>query len=97
MMEHIKNIKLEQLVGVWVAIDGNYSMHITDDTKMVVINYDYKTLVSEYTRFSYDEERNICVLSDSVILNQLFEDGDICVKVSLYEQQYLLFLRRRNK
>lgn len=96
-MEHIKNIKLEQLVGVWVAIDGNYSMQITDDAKMVVVNYDYKTLVSEYTKFSYDEVRNICVLSDSVILNQLFEDGDICIKVNLYEQQYLLFLRRRNK
>ena len=95
-MSHIKDIMLEQLVGVWTAIDCNCSMWISDDTRRIVIKYDNEPVISEPTNFAYNEIMNECRISESVELPQIFPDGDICIRVTTGEQKLLRILKKRN-
>lgn len=84
---------LAQLKGTWLTQDGNCSMWISDDMKKIVIISNMEIVVSENTNFLYDEERNECRISESVVLRQLFPDGDICIQVSVDEKCFkLIFL-----
>lgn len=96
-MEHIKDINLEKLVGVWTAIDCNCSMWISDDTRRIVIKYDNKPVISEPTNFAYDNVTNECRISESVELCQLFEDGDICIRITIGEHKIIRIQRKRIK
>ena len=86
---------LGQLTGTWLTDDGRCTMWIGGENNTgIVINYNGKNVLSEYTRFRYDNERNICLLSDSVVLYQLFGDYSILVKVTLGEQTVEFILSR---
>lgn len=86
---------LEQLAGTWLTDDGRCTMWIGEENNTgIVINCDGKNVLSEYTRFRYDIERNICLLSDSVVLCQLFDDHSIRVKLTIGEQTEELFLSK---
>ena len=89
----MKTISLDQLTGVWVSNDGLFSMWVSNDGKCIVVKKDIEIIVSETTNFSWNEDMNECRLSNSVLLKQLFEDGDICIDVSLQGQRYRMFLK----
>ena len=94
-MWSIMTITLDQLTGTWLTDDGRCTMWIGGENNTgIVINCNGKNVLSEYTRFRYDNERNICLLSNSVVLYQLFDDQSIRVKVTLGEQTEELFLSR---
>lgn len=95
MIVTMMNMTVDQLVGVWKSDDGRCVMWIGNDMKYVMVTYDNESIISETIIFSYDEARNVCIISDSVILNQLFADGGICIKVFYNNQQHLLVLSKR--
>lgn len=94
-MEHIKEINLEKLVGVWTAIGCNCSMWISDDTTRIVIKYDNKPVISEPTNFTYDSVKNECRISESVDLIQVFHDGDICIRFKIGDQKIIRIQKKR--
>ena len=95
-MWNMMTMTLEQLAGTWLTDDGRCSMWIGGENNSgIVIMCDGQTVLSEHTRFSYNSERNISQLSDSVVLPQLFDDHSIRVKVTIEEQTHELFLSRR--
>lgn len=92
---HIKDLMLKQLVGLWTCFDGNCSMWISDGTKQIVVKCDNKPIISEPTDFAYDKIKNECKISESVELCQLFEDGDICIRVTIGEQKIIRIQKKR--
>ena len=94
-MWSMMTMTLDELAGTWLTDDGRCTMWIGGENNTgIVINSEGKNVLSEYTRFRYDSERNICWLSDSVALCQLFDDHSIRVKVTVGEQTEELFLSR---
>ena len=79
----MQTMTLDQLKGMWISLDGQSTMWISDDLRKLVITLNRAIVLSEYTAFSYDEVQNVCIISDSVTLSQLFPDGDICIDVTI--------------
>ena len=50
------------------------------NNEVIVVRCGGETLISENTNFSYDEKYNVCNISPSVVLHQLFNDGSIMIK-----------------
>ena len=95
-MWSMMTMTLEQLAGTWLTDDGRCTMWIGGDNNTgIAINCNGKNVLSERTCFTYYNERNICSLSDSVVLYQLFDDHSIRVKVTVGEQVIELLLNRR--
>ncbi len=81
-MANMMNMSLKLLEGMWLTNDGNSSMWIGGtNLERIEICVSRKPVISEYTRFEYDAEINICRISDSVLLWQLFEDEAILIRV----------------
>ncbi len=90
------NMTLKQMEGMWLTKDANSSMLIgVMDPKRIEISVNRKTVVSECTQFEYDAVQNNCRISESVILKQLFEDGDILIRVQKDDLLFDLILSRR--
>lgn len=90
------NMTLKQMEGMWLTKDANSSMLIgVMDPKRIEISVNRKTVVSECTQFEYDTVQNNCRISESVILKQLFEDGDILIRVQKDDLLFDLILSRR--
>ena len=90
------NITLKHLEGMWLTKDCNFSMWIggTNHEKLeICINR--TPVISEQTHFEHVKECNICRLSDSVCLWQLFDDESIRVRFQIDEKSYDLFFFRR--
>lgn len=95
-MVSMMNMTLKQMEGMWLTKDANSSMLIgVMDPKRIEISVNRKTVVSECTQFEYDAVQNNCRISESVILKQLFEDGDILIRVQKDDLLFDLILSRR--
>lgn len=91
----MKSIKLSRLSGMWLSKEGLSSMYIAIDLKRIEICFNGNIMVSEKLSFSYNEELNVCNLSESVLLYQLFDDNEILIRVSINGQVFDLFMKRR--
>lgn len=93
-MVSMMNITLNQLEGIWLTNDGNSSLWIGGtDQDRIEICVNREPVVSEHTHFEYDTERNICKISDSVLLWQIFDDDTILVRIQ--NDNADLIVRRR--
>lgn len=87
---------LKQLEGMWLTDDCNSSVWIGGENQdRIEICVNGQPIVSEHTHFEYDARRNICKLSDSVLLWQLFEDDAILVRVQSENDLFDLVVNRR--
>lgn len=77
-------MELEQLAGMWLTDDCRCSMWIGGtDLSRIEICCNRQSVVSEPSQFRYDGVKNICQLSESVILYQLFDEDSILVQVMI--------------
>ena len=96
-MVSMMNMTLKQLEGMWLTNDGNSSMWIGGtNLERIEICVCRTPVVGEHTHFEYDAVRNICRLSDSVLLWQLFDDESILIRVQTEDGLFDLdFCRRK--
>ena len=89
-------MSLELLSGTWISYQPQQSMWIGgSNNEVIVVRCDGETLISENTNFSYDEKYNVCNISPSVVLHQLFNDGSIMIKFFVNNSFKYLFLKKR--
>lgn len=96
-MVSMLNMNLNQLAGLWLSDDCTISMWIGIETNRIEICIQREVLISESLDFLYDKNRNICRLSGSVLLYQLFTDNEILIRVSLNECVRDYMLKKRGK
>lgn len=97
-MTSMMNMTLKQLEGMWLTDDCNSSMWIGGtNLERIEICVNRHPFISEHTRFEYEAERNICRISDSVLLWQLFEDESILIHFQKDDEEYDLILNRRKQ
>lgn len=97
-MTSMMNMTLKQLEGMWLTDDCNSSMWIGGtNLERIEICVNRHPFISEHTRFEYEAERNICRISDSVLLWQLFEDESILIRVQTEEGLFDMELCRRKQ
>ena len=89
------NVSPSQLAGMWLSPNGDNSMFISIETNRVEVCCNRVLAISEPLVFSYNHERNICKISDSVLLYQLFDEDEILIRVALNEQVADFIFRRR--
>lgn len=96
-MTSMQTMTLKQLEGMWLTTDHNSSMWIGGpNQERVEICVNRKPVASEHTHFEYDSVQNICRISESVLLDQLFSDGAILIRFQTEESLCDLILYRRN-
>ena len=95
-MVSMMNITLKHLEGMWLSEDTNSSMWIGGvDLKRVEICINRKPVISEHTHFEHDTKQNVCIISNSVFLWQLFDNEAILVRFQIEDGLYDLILNRR--
>lgn len=95
-MVSMMNMSLKQLEGMWLTKDGSSSMWIGgSNLEKIELCVDRKPVIIEHSRFEYDAERNICRISDSVLLWQLFDDESILIRAQKEDRMYDLILSKR--
>ena len=91
------NKSLKQLEGMWLTEDCNSSMWIGGANQgRIEICVNRTPVISEQTRFEYVAKQNICRLSESVILWQLFNDESILIRFQKDDGLFELSLIRRH-
>ena len=95
-MVSMMDMSLKHLEGMWLTNDGNSSMRIGGTyLERIEICVNRKPVISEHTHFEYDAVQNICRLSDSVLLWQLFDDESILIRVQKEDGLFDMDLCRR--
>ena len=95
-MISMMNMTLKLLEGMWLTEDCNSSMWIGGaNQERIEICVNRRPVISEHIRFEYDSDRNICRLSNSVLLWQLFDDDSVLIRFQKGEEQFDIIFNRR--
>ena len=97
-MTSMMNMTLKQLEGMWLTDDCNSSMWIGgENQERIEISLNRKPVISERTCFEYDTVQNVCRISNSVLLWQLFDDESIRIRFLKDDVEYDLIFNRRKQ
>ena len=97
-MASMMNMTLKQLEGMWLTDDCNSSMWIGgENQERIEICLNRKPVISERPCFEYDTVQNVCRISNSVLLWQLFDDESIRIRIQKDDVEYDLIFNRRKK
>ena len=97
-MTSMMNMTLKQLEGMWLTDECNSSMWIGgENQERIEICVGRKSVISERACFEYDTVQNVCRISDSVLLWQLFDDEAIRIRFQKDNGQYDLIFNRRKQ